>query len=126
MDMKSRGMNLSRGILFGVFVWGLLLCGCGKEEGYRMMQIYQTEGNNTIEREDVGSMEAYENLNLISGDSVSVALESFMRLKVDEDKYVFAEEDSLFQISATGDVNKGRTDIQLEKGAIIVEVQNEL
>ena len=102
-----------------------LLSGC-KEEGYRLIQVYEVSGQATIEREKVGSMDAYENLNLVSGDWVNVLKESFLRLKMDEDKYMFVEEESALSIVATSEDKNSRTDIQLEKGAITVEVQNKL
>lgn len=104
----------------------LLLIGCGKDEGYRMMQIYQVEGTATIDRENIGSMDAYVNLNLLSGDKVSVSPDSYVRLKVDDDKYILAEAGSVFSIFTTGSDKSGKTDIQLEKGAITVEVENKL
>lgn len=112
--------------VLGLIALGLFFMNAGKTEGYRMMQVYQIEGDATIERENVGVMDAYENLNLISGDKVKVAQDSYMRLKVDEDKYVLAEAGSVFHIYATGSKDSGKTDIQLEQGAVTVEVQNKL
>lgn len=110
----------------GIIAFVLFLVIGKKDEGYRMMQVYQISGNAVIEREEVGLMDAYENLNLISGDSVEVGSDSYMRLKVDDDKYVLAEAGSAFRIYATGKESSGKTDIQLDKGAITVEVQNKL
>lgn len=105
---------------------GIFLLVLGKEEGYRMMQVYQINGRASIQRENIGNIEAYENLNLISKDKVEVATDSYMRLKVDEDKYILAEAGSVFTIVATGTADSGKTDINLEKGAMTVEVQNKL
>lgn len=109
-----------------IFVFGFVVMKNRKQDGYRMMQVYQIKGKATIERENVGTMDAYENLNLISGDKVEVAQDSYMRLKVDGDKYILAEAGSIFHIYATGKENSGKTDIQLEQGAVTVEVQNKL
>lgn len=97
-----------------------------KEEGYRSIQVYQVNGDVTLERENVGLMDAYENLNLISGDALETFLESFLRLKLDEDKYVLVEQESQIEIYATGDEKSSKTDIRLEKGAVTVEVENKL
>lgn len=102
------------------------LAGCSKEEGYRSIQVYEISGSATIERENVGSMDAYENLNLLSGDWMGVAEKSYTRLKVDDDKYLFIEEGSELSIIATGSEKDAKTNIQLEKGAVTVEVQNKL
>ena len=93
-----------------------------KEDGYRSIQVYQVNGDVTLERENVGIMDAYENLNLISGDALETFLESFLRLKLDEDKYVLVEQESQIEIYATGDKKSSKTDIRLEKGSVTVEV----
>ena len=98
----------------------------GKEDGYRMIQVYEVNGQATIERETIGSMDAYENLNLISGDRVTTMLKSYTRLKLDEDKYLLAEEDSIIELVATGDEKSSRTSINLLQGAVTIEVENKL
>lgn len=75
----------------------------GKDEAYRSIMVYQVEGNATITRASVGEMEAYENLMLQSGDSVAVASESSLRLKLDDDKYLLAEQETRMNIVAEGD-----------------------
>ena len=97
-----------------------------KEEGYRSIQVYQINGDVTLERENIGTMDAYENLNLISGDALETFIESFSRLKLDDDKYVLVEQDTKIGIFATGDKENSKTDIRLDKGAITVEVENKL
>lgn len=110
-------------VIVGIIVAVLFL---GKEEGYRSIQVYQVNGEVTLERENVGVMDAYENLNLISGDALETFVESFSRLKLDDDKYVLVEQDSRIEIFATGDQANSKTDIRLDKGAITVEVENKL
>lgn len=110
-------------VVIGIIVAVLFL---GKEEGYRSIQVYQINGNVTLERENIGVMDAYENLNLISGDALETFIESFSRLKLDDDKYVLVEQDSKIGIYATGDKENSKTDIRLDKGAITVEVENKL
>lgn len=97
-----------------------------KEDGYRLIQVYQVNGDATIERENIGSMDAYENLNLVSGDWVKTLTESFLRLKLDEDKYALVEENSVLEIVATGDAKNSKTDLRLDQGGVTVEVENKL
>ena len=129
MEKKKMNINLKiiipvvAIVIVGIIAAVLLL---GKEEGYRSIQVYQINGEVTLERENVGIMDAYENLNLISGDALETFLESFSRLKLDDDKYVLVEQDSKIEIYATGDNEKSKTDIRLDKGAITVEVENKL
>lgn len=124
--MKKKGILIAIAGVVVLAALGIFFFVSNKEEGYRMMQVYQVSGQATIERENIGLMDAFENLNLLTGDKVEVAAESFMRLKVDEDKFVFAEAGSEFKIKATGSENSGKTNIELEKGAVTVEVQNKL
>lgn len=105
---------------------GIIAFFLGKDEGYRLIQVYQVNGEATIERENVGSMEAYENLNLLSGDKVTTMAESNLRLKLDEDKFLFAEADTIMELVATGDAKSSRTNINLLQGAVTIEVQNKL
>lgn len=98
----------------------------GKNEAYRSIMVYQVNGNATITRERVGEMAAYENLMLQSGDSVAVASESSMRLKLDDDKYLLAEQDTLMNIVADGNDENARTYIDLQKGSVTNEIQNKL
>lgn len=97
-----------------------------KEETYRSILVYDVEGNAVIERENVGAMNAVENLYLESGDRVSVASDSGMRMKLDDDKYVMAEADTIFSVEAEGTDADSRTKICLEQGAITNEIQNPL
>lgn len=98
----------------------------GKNEAYRSIMVYQVNGNATITRERVGEMAAYENLMLQSGDSVAVASESSMRLKLDDDKYLLAEQDTLMNIVAEGDDADAKTYIDLKQGSVTSEIQNKL
>lgn len=97
-----------------------------KEEAFRSIMVYDVEGSAVIERETVGSMDAAENLYLESGDRVSVASDSSMRMKLDDDKYVMAEADTIFSVEAEGTDADSKTKISLEQGAITNEIQHPL
>lgn len=97
-----------------------------KEEAFRSIMVYDVEGTAVIERESVGNMDAVENLYLESGDRVSVAPDSGMRMKLDDDKYVMAEADTIFSVEAEGNEADSKTRICLEHGAITNEIQHPL
>lgn len=97
-----------------------------KEEAYRSILVYDVDGNAVIERANVGAMNAVENLYLESGDRVSVAADSGMRMKLDDDKYVMAEANTIFSVEAEGTNADSRTKICLEQGAITNEIQHPL
>ncbi len=97
-----------------------------REETFRSIMVYDVEGSAVIERENVGAMDAAENLYLESGDRVSVATDSSMRMKLDDDKYVMAEADTVFAVEAAGTDADSETKISLEQGAITNEIQHPL
>ena len=97
-----------------------------REETFGSIMVYDVEGSAVIERESVGAMDAAENLYLESGDRVSVAADSSMRMKLDDDKYVMAEADTVFAVEAAGTDADSETKISLEQGAITNEIQHPL
>lgn len=113
-------------VMLGAMMAAVVVAACGKSEAYRSIMVYQVNGNATITRERVGEMEAYENLMLQSGDSVAVASESSMRLKLDDDKYILAEQDTLMNIVADGNDADAKTYIDLQQGSVTSEIQNKL
>ena len=98
----------------------------GKDEFFRSILVYDLEGNAVIERADIGTIDAAENLYLESGDRVSVKEESMMRMKLDDDKYITAEANTVFSLEAKGDAKDSKTKINLEQGSITNEIQNPL
>ena len=97
-----------------------------KDEAFRSIMVYELEGSAVIERADIGSIDAAENLYLESGDRVSVRPNSMMRMKLDDDKYITAEADTVFSLEAEGDGQNSKTRIRLEQGAVTNEIQKPL
>lgn len=96
-----------------------------KKEGYRIIKIYEYDGVASVTREDVGEVEAYNNMNLESGDKVYLQTGD-MTLKMDEDKYAYVEEETEFVVKAAGSSKDSKTSIVLNKGSITNEIQNAL
>lgn len=96
-----------------------------KEESYRIVKIYELDGTATVTREDTGEIEIYPNMVLASGDEVYLK-EGLMTLKLDEDKYVYVEEDTRFSLVAQGNASNSKTSIELKQGAIINEIRSPL
>lgn len=124
MSYKKRIIGACAAVV--VIVVAAIVLLSNKEETFRSIMVYDVEGNAVIEREAVGAMDAAENLYLESGDRVSVAADSSMRMKLDDDKYVMAEADTVFSVEAEGTEADSRTKICLEKGAITNEIQHPL
>ena len=127
---KSKGMKIAA-LLCGatVAIAGIALAATHFMKGqefYRSILIYELQGSADIEREGAGNIKAAEDLYLESGDRLTVAYGSSMRLKLDDDKYVMVEENSVLAIEAAGNEADSKTRIQLEQGAVTSEIQNPL
>jgi len=96
-----------------------------KEKGYRLLKVYEVEGDANVAREGIGDIEPYNNMVLESGDRVSLRTGD-MCLKADEDKYIYMEEGTELILKATGTSENSRTTIDLLSGAITNDVQNKL
>lgn len=109
-----------------VAVVAIVMLMTGREEAYRSILVYELEGSAVINRAQIGAIDAAENLYLESGDRVSVAEDSMMRMKLDDDKYITAEENTVFSLEAAGSDRDSKTKIHLEQGAVTNEIQNPL
>lgn len=96
-----------------------------KDESYRIIKVYEFDGDGVVSRESIGDIEPYSNMVLESGDNI-VLNTGLMTLKLDEDKYVYVEENTEFFLEATGTASNSKTTINLKKGAITNEIQNKL
>ena len=96
-----------------------------KEAVYRIIKVFELDGKSTVTRKDIGDLDAYDNMVLESGDQVYVDTGS-LTLKMDEDKYVYAEEKTRFQLEAAGTSENSKTRIRLEEGILTNEIQNKL
>ncbi len=129
-------MQKSKGIKIAALLCGAVVAITGMvlavshffkgEEFYRSILIYELKGTANIEREGAGEIRAAEDLYLESGDRLTVADGSSMRLKLDDDKYAMVEENSILAIEGAGDAQDSKTRIDLVQGAITNEIQNPL
>ena len=108
---------------FAFFLCLCLLFSCGvltaaAEQKYRSVQVYQLDGEAEVLRSSA-AISPYVNMMLENGDQVSTFSESWMYLKMDEDKYLLAEPETRFLLQASGGGSKTRTIIRLENGALI-------
>lgn len=96
-----------------------------KDDSYRIIKIYEYEGDGLVSRESIGDIEPYSNMVLESGDNIKLNT-GLMTLKLDDDKYVYVEENTEFSLEATGTSTNSKTTINLKSGAITNEIQNKL
>lgn len=106
----------------------LSLCGCSgeKEEAYRMIQVLEVSGSVSVERETMGAMDAYEGMRLESGDKITVGGDSWLKMKMDGDKYALVEPDSVLRLEASGSSADSKTVLHLESGAVSNRLESKL
>lgn len=98
----------------------------GKEEEYRNIRIYDLLGTAKVEREDIGELDAYIGMMLQSEDIITTEKDSYLYLKMDEDKYALLEPESKIRLVASGNSKDSKTSIDLEEGAIVNRIDEDL
>ena len=113
-------------VKYGAAIVGLLIVsaliisfGMKKEESYRDIKVMSIKGTATVERASVGSLDAYEDMTLESGDRLSVDSSSSLILSMDDNKYAMLEPGSSLTLEADGTRENSRTVIHLEAGAVM-------
>ena len=109
-----------------VIIVAIALIFKGREESYRSICVVELKGDVFIDRESLGNLEASVNMNLISGDRISTSKDAYVVLRLDEDKYIMLGEQGAIQVIASGNTSDGRTQIHLETGTIVNDIQNYL
>ena len=113
-------------VKYGAAIMGLLIVsaliisfGMKKEESYRDIKVMSIKGTATVERASVGTLDAYEDMKLESGDRLSVDSSSSLILSMDDNKYAMLEPGSSLTLEADGTRENSRTVIHLEAGAVM-------
>lgn len=103
-------------------------CGCSaeKEEAFRIIQVLEVSGSVSVERQTMGTMDAYEGMRLESGDKITVGADSWLKIKMDEDKYALVEPSSVLQLEASGSSADSKTVLHLEAGAVSNRLESDL
>ena len=70
-------------VVIAVVAFAVILLG---RESYRSIQVHEVEGIADVDRIRVGVLDAYAGMMLQNEDAVSVESESYLYLKLDEDK----------------------------------------
>lgn len=96
------------------------------EDAYRVIKVFEIEGKAVVARENIGELEAYEGMNLESGDVLSVGAGSFMRISLDGDKYILLDSGTVLELIASGSAKDSRTAVNLKEGTILNEITNTL
>lgn len=94
-------------------------------KGYRLLKVFEVEGDANVSRDGTGDIEPYANMVLESGDTVTLTKGTFT-IKADEDKYIYLEDGTEIKLNATGNSQDSKTAIDLVSGAITNDIQNKL
>ena len=94
-------------------------------DSYRSIIVVEARNNVTVKR-DGTNLQAFANMKLRSGDVVEVPGGGYARLKLDNDKYVYLEENTTIFLQAEGDEKNSKTIIYVEQGNMLTEIQNKL
>ncbi|SDA30453.1 FecR family protein, partial [Ruminococcus sp. YE78] len=96
------------------------------DEDYRVIKVFEVNGQALVERSDVGEIDPYSGMNLENGDKVSTFKDSTMRIVLDDTKYVFMEQESQLELEASGNASDSKTRLVLKSGAILNEITEQL
>lgn len=96
-----------------------------KKKSYRVVKVEECKGSTLVNRSKK-DIDAFKDMQLSSGDKVSVADESRLVLLVDSDKHMVAEENTKFELKATGSDKKGNVTINLIEGDSLYTIDNKL
>lgn len=126
--MRTNGKKFI--ISAGILLLAAMLCGFSffqeKTDEYRSIQVYEIVGSAVVDRDGVGSIDAYVGMMLRSGDRVHTGKESSLYFKMDEDKYALLEPESTLRIEASGTSANSKTSFYLESGALVSRLDNKL
>lgn len=96
------------------------------EESYRSMAVDRAQGTTLITNESDGEKEAYKGMHLYSGDDVNVQKEANLVLRLDADKYMYAQEHTHFKVENTGNETSSKMVIHLSEGSVLNRLEKSL
>ncbi len=124
--MNKKGLIIgSSAVALVAVIIVLILIFSGGGDAYRSIKVFEIDGSCKVERGG-DSLDAFKNMALSSGDSLTVGDGSFARLKLDDDKYVYLEANTKIKLTATGTANDSKTMVYIEHGSMLTEVKKKL
>ncbi|MCR5462136.1 MAG: FecR family protein [bacterium] len=117
--------SIGGAILIGLTILILCLCLNKVDKSYRSIKVFKIDGTvNVIRSNKIQT--ASKDMKLKNNDVVEVKDKSSTVLKLDNDKFVMAKENTTLRLVATGKTNNTKTRILVDKGGVIVEVKEKL
>lgn len=130
-SMKKQNLNRKKFIwIISLFVLLVILLFCGvmifgNQKGYRTVKVFEISGKVGVVNDGV-EYEAYPGMILSDGYSIVTSSDSYVRLVLDDDKYIKLEEGSKATFETLGTLGSGKTTINLERGVILSEIVHSL
>ena len=93
---------------------------------YRVIKVKDLTGNVSIQREEEGTFDAFEGLQLISEDKATVSSESSLELLADSDKHIAASQNTAFMIKSSGTKDSGNITIEMLYGQALYTIDEKL
>ena len=103
---------------------GVFMINSGKKES-RRSTVLEISGTCTVERGGK-VIDATAGMQLFSEDILVVAKGSSTRIRIDEDKFIYLDENSRLDLLMTGTAEESRTTAFLECGSMLTEVKRKL
>ena len=97
----------------------------GDNQGYRTISVVEVSGRVSVVKNGI-EYEAYPGMLLQEGHEIATSGNSYVRLVLDDDKYIKIESGSRAIFETLGLLGSGKTKIVLERGAMTNELVNPL
>ncbi|MCM1044307.1 MAG: FecR domain-containing protein [Candidatus Gastranaerophilales bacterium] len=127
--MDKRKLTLAGGIAAAAVVLVaavvMILKLNGQTDTYRDISVFELNASANVTR-DGTTLDAYQGMHLENGDRILVGDGGYIRLLLDNDKYVTLEAGTEICLHATGDSTDSKTEIELVCGAVLNEIDNKL
>ena len=94
-------------------------------EAYRTIKVIETSGQVTVNK-GTSEYAAYPGMILEEGYELETSKDSYVRLILDDDKYVKVEEESKIVFETLGLLGSNKTKIKIEQGAMTCEIVSPL
>ncbi|MCL2054833.1 MAG: FecR family protein [Oscillospiraceae bacterium] len=91
----------------------------------RQPSISEIKGEGQVTRSN-SRLTANKRMRLLSGDTVRTGEDSYIRVSIDEDKYIVLEENTVAQIFYTEVEGKGAIDVNVTQGAVLNRIDKPL
>ncbi len=114
--MKTTKGKAIAGAICAAVIVGIILAVVLKKDGYRSISVEDVKGTVDVVGER-NNGQAYKGQRLYSGDDVTVMEASELVMCADNEKYVYADENTHFVLEASSPKESSRIKIRIDKGS---------